>query len=281
MQRRILLLLAFISTAYLAVCGYFWAFQREQMFKPEVQIQTNPARLGMKYDSLRIPVGTGAERGELAAWWIAAETANAPTLLYFHGNARNIGYNAEHALRLHNMGYNVFLLDYRGYGASTGGVPSEAKLYEDAEAAWQYLTRQQQQDPHQIYLYGHSLGGAVAIELALHHPEAAGLIAEATFTSMQAMGEREFGFLPVQILLNQRFDSLQKIAQIKIPVLFIHGTWDKKIPYAMSQELFNRAPQPKTLTLIEGGEHGNNSSIAPLEYRAALTQFTQHSKEKK
>jgi uncharacterized protein len=281
MQRRILLLLALLSTAYLAVCGYFWAFQREQIFKPEVQIQTNPARLGMKYDSLRIPVGTGAERGELAAWWIAADKTDAPTLLYFHGNARNIGYNAEHALHLHNMGYHVLLLDYRGYGASTGGAPSEAKMYEDAEAAWQYLTHQRGVEPHKIYLYGHSLGGAVAIELALHHPNAAGLITEATFTSMQAMGEREFGFLPVQILLNQHFDSLQKIAQIKIPTLFIHGTWDKKTPYQMSQELFNHAPQPKILALIPGGEHSNNNNIAPLEYRAALTQFAPLPKEKK
>jgi uncharacterized protein len=281
MKRRLGFAFVFLCALYLAVCAYFWAFQREQMFKPEAQMQTNPARVGMQYETVKIPTGQGNDRGELNAWWIPAADAAAPTLLYFHGNARNMAYNVEHALRLHNMGYQLLLLDYRGYGASTGGAPAEAQLYEDAEAAWQYLIQQRRQDPHQIYLYGHSLGGALAINLTTHHPEAAGLIVESTFTSMQAMGERDFGFLPIRLLLNQHFDSLQKIAKIQIPSLFIHGTWDKKIPYQMSQQLFEQAPQPKTLKLIEGGEHGNNSGIALLEYREAVMQFTQPNKEKK
>ncbi|HET7831588.1 MAG TPA: alpha/beta hydrolase [Gallionella sp.] len=262
---------------YLSGCGYMWATQREHVFEPSPVLQTTPARLGMKFEELRIPVGSGADSGELYGWWVPAESSAAPTVLYFHGNYRNIGYNLEHTMRLHDLGYNVLLPDYRGYGKSSGGKPSEAKVYEDAEAAWQYLLKVRGVKPRQAFIYGHSLGGAIAIDLAVHHPEAAGLVAESTFTSMQAMGELEYGYLPVGSLINQRFESLQKIGQLKIPLLLIHGTWDKKIPVNMAQQLFAAAPQPKTLALIDGGEHSNSSTVGLVEYRQAVSAFiSQH-----
>ncbi len=198
-------------------------------------------------------------------------------MLYLHGNDKNMGgaHDVDSATRLHGMGYNLLMVDYRGYGKSTGGEPTEAKVYEDAEAAWSYLIKQRASDAKRTFIYGHSLGGAIAIELATHHPEAAGIIAESTFTSMVDMGKREYAYLPVDLLLNQRFDSLGKISSLKIPLLLIHGTWDKRVPYQMSQQLYASAPQPKFLKLIEGGGHGNNSLIAPLEYRAAVSEFVQ------
>jgi fermentation-respiration switch protein FrsA (DUF1100 family) len=108
----------------------------------------------------------------------------------------------------------------------------------------------------------------------VRHPEAAGLIAEATFTSMRDMAERAYPWLPVDTLLNQRFDSIDKVWKLKLPVLFIHGTWDKRTPHQMSQQLYERAASPKTIKLIEGGEHTNSSTVALLEYRAALNEFT-------
>lgn len=250
-----------------------WDTQRESIFEPAAVLQTSPARLGAPFEELRIPSGSGAERGDLHAWWIPAEKPDAPTVLYLHGNFRNISYNLENALRYRALGSNLLLVDYRGYGKSSGGKPSEAKVYEDAEAAWQYLVRQRGVKPQQLFIYGHSLGGAVAIDLALRHPEAAGLITESTFTSMQAMGELKYDFLPAGLLLNQRFESLQKIPQLKIPVLLIHGTWDQKVPVSMAQQLFEAAPQPKTLVMIEGGEHSNNAAVGWVEYRDAVSAF--------
>lgn len=273
-MRRIGALAALLLVAYASVCAYdIWDNQRESIFEPEAALQTNPARLGVPFEELRIPSGSGAERGDLYAWWIPAAESNAPTVLYLHGSSRNISYNLESTLRYRELGYNLLLVDYRGYGKSTGGKPSETKVYEDAEAAWQYLLKQRGVKPQQAFIYGLSLGGAIAVDLAVHHPEAAGLIIESSFTSMQAMGELEYSYLPVGLLLNQRFESLQKIQHMKIPVLLIHGTWDQKVPNEMSQRLYAAAPQPKKLVMIEGGEHSNSRAVGSVEYRDAVTAF--------
>ena len=272
--RRIGALVVLLLVIYASARVYnIWDTQRESIFEPAAALQTSPARLGAPFEELRIPSGSGAERGDLHAWWIPAEKPDAPTVLYLHGNFRNISYNLENALRYRALGSNLLLVDYRGYGKSTGGKPSEAKVYEDAEAAWQYLVGQRGVKPQQLFIYGHSLGGAVAIDLALRHPEAAGLITESTFTSMQAMGELKYDFLPAGLLLNQRFESLQKITQLKVPLLLIHGTWDQKVPVEMARQLFEAAPQPKTLVMIEGGEHSNNAAVGWVEYRDAVSAF--------
>ena len=225
--RRLTTGLGMATLLYVLACGYMWATQMEHVFEPTAVWQTTPDRMGMPFQQLRIPVGGGAGQGELDAWWIPADVPDVPTILYFHGNYRNIGNNLERVKYLHLFGFNLLMVDYRGFGKSTGGQPSEVKVYEDAEAAWQYLLKVRGVKPQRAFIYGHSLGGAVAIDLAVHHPEAAGLITESTFASMQAMGELDYGFMPVGWLLNQRFDSLQKVPELKIPVLFIHGTWDR------------------------------------------------------
>lgn len=277
-SRRIRWAMMLAVLAYLLVCGYMWATQRQKIFKPMALLQTTPERLGMKFEEVHIPSGSGAEHGDLFAWWIPAASTDAPTLLYLHGNDSNISapLDMDRAARLHSMGYNLLMIDYRGYGKSTGSEPAESRVYEDAEASWDYLIKQRASDPKRTFIFGHSLGGAIAIDLGVHHPEAAGVVAESNFTSLVDMGEREYPYLPVESLLNQRFDSLSKIGSLKIPLLLIHGTWDSLVPYQMSQRLFERAPQQKALKLIDGGEHNNNDIIAPLEYRAAVGEFIQH-----
>jgi len=273
-KRFLLPATALALLAYFATCIYMYEEQRYYVFQPSPVLQTTPDRVGMQYEEVHIPSGSGSERGEMYGWWIPAEQPNAPAILYLHGNDVNISgvQDIAHAYRLHSMGYNLLMMDYRGYGKSTGGEPSEAKVYEDAEAAWAYLVKRVG-SPKRIFIYGHSLGGAIAIDLAVHHPEAAGLIAESTFTNMTDMGKREYKYLPVEWLLNQRFESLDKVGQLKMPVLYIHGTKDKLIPYKMSEALFEKSPQPKYLTLIEGGGHGSSSILGWVEYRDAFTTF--------
>lgn len=271
--RRLATGLGMAALLYASACGYMWATQMEHVFEPTPVWQTTPDRMGMPYQQLRIPVGIGAGQGELDAWWIPADLPDAPTILYFHGNYRNIGNNLERVKYLHQFGFNLLLVDYRGFGKSTGGKPSENKVYEDAEAAWQYLLKVRGVKPRHAFIYGHSLGGAIAIDLAVHHPEAAGLITESTFASMQAMGELDYGFLPVGRLLNQRFDSLKKVPELKIPVLFIHGTWDQRVPVEMARQLYAASPQPKSLLLVAGGEHNNSTTVGWVEYRNEVSGF--------
>lgn len=264
-----------VGAALLGAVAYLVAVQDRFVFQPSPRMQTTPERLGLRYEEVRIASGSGSERGELYAWWIPAGQVDAPTFLYLHGNDKNISYirEVEYARRFHNLGYNVLMVDYRGYGRSTGGKPSEAKVYEDAESAWNYLITQRLSPPQRTFIYGHSLGGAIAIDLAVRHPEAAGIVEDSSFTNIQAMAAVEFGFTPPTLLLREHFDSLGKISQLKIPLLAIHGTWDKVVPYQLGQRLFEAAPQPKTFKLIESGEHENSCIVGSLECREALSAF--------
>ncbi len=202
-------------------------------------------------------------------------------VLYLHGNASNVGGNVEHAYRFHRLGLSVFVMDYRGYGKSQGDFPSESQVYEDAQLAWDYLVKQRGINPNQIYIYGHSLGGAIAIDLAVRHPEAAGLIVEGSFTSTRAMVEFQkglFWMFPIDFLLTQRFDSLSKVDRLQMPVLFIHGTADNVVPVEMTKKLFEAAPEPKQLYIVPDGGHTNVAHIGGAEYLQILSRFLGSSK---
>ena len=216
--------------------------------------------------------------------WVPAAgglgASRAPSILYLHGQDTTVGKNLEHTLQLQRMGYNVLLVDYRGYGDSYYETrPSEASVYEDAEAAWQYLIREHGVDASRAFIYGHSLGGAIAIELAIKHPRAAGLIVESTFTSVGAMSRENHPIaavvLPMGKLIRHRFDSIDKIGKLQIPVLLIHGLADAKIPFKMTDQLFLAAPEPKEKLLIKGGEHANCSSVGWIEYRDKVSAFVE------
>jgi uncharacterized protein len=197
-------------------------------------------------------------------------------VLYLHGNGSNVGANVEHANRFHGLGLSVFLIDYRGYGKSQGDFPSESRVYEDAQQAWDYLVKQRGINPNQIYIYGHSLGGAIAIDLAVRNPEAAGLIVEGSFTSVRAMVDFQkplFRVFPIDFLLAQRFDSLSKVDRLQMPVLFIHGTADTVVPAEMSQKMFDAAPEPKQLYMVPNGGHNNAAQIGGAEYLRVVSKF--------
>jgi alpha-beta hydrolase superfamily lysophospholipase len=206
-------------------------------------------------------------------WWIPAPAADAPTVLYLHGARWSLGGNLFRIARWHRMGFNVLAIDYRGFGRSDGELPSEALAYADAKAAWEELKRREPAQARR-FVYGHSLGGAVAIDLAAQRTEMAGLIVESSFTSIRDMADTtQYGYLPVGLILTQRFDSLAKVPRLTVPVLFVHGAADRWVPPAMSERLYAAAPEPKRLLLVEGGGHSNVSGIAFDEYRRAVLEF--------
>ena len=203
-------------------------------------------------------------------------------MLYLHGNGINIGANVAHANRFHRLGFSVLLPDYRGYGRSEGRFPTEAALYQDASVAWDYLVQERKIQPRQIFLYGHSLGGAVAIDLAVKHPDAAGLIVESSFTSIRDIVDYQsiYRIFPIDLILNQRFDSIRKVRSLALPVLFIHGTADLRVPATMSQQLYEAAPEPKQLILIPNAGHNNTAETAGDKYFQLMQKFVQQVKEK-
>jgi len=262
--------LALLVLGYGGACWYLWATQRELIFFPSPEIHRSPADLELAYEDVWIPVRPSPS-ALLHGWWLPSNDPDAPAILYLHGNDVNLGSNIEHIARLNRLGFAVLAVDYRGFGKSGQSFPSEAQVYEDAEAAWMYLVRERRVDSKRAFIYGHSLGGAVAIELGLRHPEAAGVISESTFTSMPDMAKIAYSMFPTDWLLNQRFDSLAKVPRLKVPVLFIHGTADAEVPYTMSERLFRAAGDPKWLALVPGGGHEDSAQTnAPLYERAVL-----------
>ncbi len=226
----------------------------------------------MTFEKVILPLGGD----QLAGWWVRSKDPQARTLLYLHGNAGNVAANAEHVVRLYGTGLNVFIFDYRGYGDSTGGPPREKFVYEDAERAWRYLVGERKIPPGDIAIYGHSLGGAIAIDLASKHPEAGALVTESTFTSVARACEGHFySYLPIRLILTERFDSISKIMSIHLPKLILHGQADAMMPPRMAQQLYDAAPDPKQLALIAGGGHENSAVVNGTDYFAALNGFLQ------
>lgn len=216
-------------------------------------------------------------RGEsLHAWWWPAAQAQAPALLYLHGSRWNLTGQLFRIEQLRAMGFSVLAVDYRGFGQSRGALPSESSVYQDARIAWQHLARLQP-DPARRFIYGHSLGGAIAINLARElaggseQTKAAGLIVESSFTNLAEVATVVTRTsLPVHWLLSQEFDSLSKIGQVGLPVLIAHGRDDHYIPARFSEALYAAANEPKQLLLIDGANHNNGLRMAGNRYCQAL-----------
>ena len=262
------------AVVYGLACGWLAHRQAYLLYFPHRQLNETPALYNLPHETVEIAVGQGDAAGTLHGWWLpVAETDQ--VLLYFHGNGGNISSNLSHAQRFNSMGFSVLLIDYRGYGQSTGPFPSEARLYEDAAASWQYLVETRGIDPEQIVIYGHSLGGAIAIQLASQYPGARALIVQGTFTSMRDMARLTWydNLFPVDWLLTQRFDSIDRVPQLTLPLLFIHGDSDTTIPPTMSERLYEVASDPKELWIVADADHNNVAGIAGDAYRQHIQAF--------
>jgi hypothetical protein len=197
--------------------------------------------------------------------------ASKQVLLWFHGNAENIGYGLGHLRALAKIGVNILAVDYRGYGRSEG-KPDEAGVYRDADAAYDYLQKQRHFRARDIIIYGHSLGGAVAVDLASRRP-CGGLIIQSSFTNARAMARRMFAIPLIAYVVKSRFDSLRKIREVHAPILIVHGTRDDVVPLAMGQQLFQTAPEPKRFYPIEGAGHNDLMEVGGESYISCLARF--------
>ena len=252
-------LAALVLAAAVGGCAYLTEKQGELIFRPTTDTWWGYQNAGLRYDDRWIPVGANGDK--LHAFWAPADDKAAPALLYLHGARWNLTGSVTRIERWRRLGFNVLAIDYRGFGKSSHVPPSEALAYEDAQAAWDYLAQAAPGRPR--YIVGHSLGGAIAAELAVRRPDASGLVLEATFTSIRDMVEHTaWRLLPVGLILTQDFDTLSKLPRIHMPLLVVHGTLDSVVPYEMGERLFAAATGPKRFIKVEGGSHHNLSSAA-------------------
>jgi hypothetical protein len=192
-------------------------------------------------------------------------------LLWCHGNAGNIIHRLDNLARLQRIGVSIFLFDYRGYGRSQGR-PSEVGLYRDALAAFTHLTETRRIPPKRIVLFGRSLGAAVATQLASTRP-AAGLVLESAFPSVEAVARHYYFGLPAHWFLGSRFPLEDRLKDVHIPLLVIHGALDEIIPFELGQRVFEAANTPKSFYAVAGADHNNVYVVGGTAYYERLKRF--------
>lgn len=254
-----------------AVFAFFlWARWQERtaVFFPAREITDHPGRHGIAFEDVSIQSGNSILHG-----WLVPGT-NPMTVLWLHGNAGNVADRTPLLADLtRRLGTGSLLFDYRGYGRSTG-VPSEAGLYEDAAAAFRFLVREKGIEPSTIVIYGHSLGAAPAIALALGEGKrAAGLVLESAFTSARDMARLVYPRLPVGFFMTLKLDNIGLIGRLEIPLLVIHGQADATIPFQMGQRLFEAAPQPKRFLPLPLADHSDGYQAGGERYWKGWEEF--------
>jgi uncharacterized protein len=271
------------ATLIAAGCAQLAEKERELTFRvvPGTASWFDGLPAGVQETDLSIDAEGKAQH--IHAWWWPAANEHAPAVLYLHGSRWNLTGQTSRIEQLHAFGFSVLAIDYRGFGKSDGKLPSEQTVYEDARVAWNRLIELQPEAARR-FIYGHSLGGAVAIDLAAWLSETAaregapvpahGLIVESTFTTLADIAQVVTPpWLPVKLLLSQKFDSLSKMRDLRMPVLIVHGTGDSYVPTRFSQELYAAAPEPKKLLVVDGATHNNCLRVGTAEYLAAIREL--------
>ncbi len=268
------MLALFAAVLALAGCATLDEKQREWIFQPSSRAWWGglAAAEGMQDVWIDFRSARSGESVRLHGLWVEHPRPDAPVLLYLHGARWDVRGSAHRMRRLHELGFSVLGVDYRGFGQSSKVLPSEDFAYEDARAAWDWLAGQHPQRAR--YVFGHSLGGAIAVQLASEVNDARGLIVEGSFTSIpDVFSSFKWGWLPVGPLITQRFDAAERIGRLRVPVLVVHGSRDTLIRPELGRQLFDRAPEPKRFVLVEGGTHHNTNAIGQAQYRSALAEL--------
>lgn len=207
---------------------------------------------------------------QLHGWWIPHPSARG-TFLYCHGNTGSIAHRIGVFTHLRGLKVNVLAFDYRGYGRSAGS-PSESGLFQDVRAAHDHLVDKLGQPPSEILLFGHSLGGAVAIDCALDRP-VAGLVVQSSFTHIRDAAKAMFPTLPLHLAATRQFRSIEKVDKIAVPKLFIHGDCDETVPVELGRRLFQAASEPKELYIVRHAGHNDVHRHGGLRYMRRLSRF--------
>lgn len=244
-------------------------YQRQKTFRPErfPSEISDPKALGLLADDLWFRTRDGVD---LHGWWMP-NTEALGTVLFCHGHSGSLGHRIEQFREMLRLPVNLLAFDYRGYGKS-GGRPSEQGLFRDVRAAYDILRTRLGETAERIVLFGQSLGGAVAIDAALHRP-VAGLVVQSSFVDLKTMARVKFPRFPMHWIASDHFRSGEKVAGISAPKLFIHGTGDTMIPYSQSELLFERAAAPKQLLPVIGADHHDIHERGGEVYFRRLSTF--------
>lgn len=236
---------------------------------PQRSLLPSPAHLGLRTQRIEISTEDGIT---LVGWVMPADDSTGSWLLICHGNAGNLSEfdRPVHYAGLRELGLNLLAFDYRGYGESQG-TPSEQGLYRDADAAYRYLRQDLAVPPERIIAFGHSLGSAVAVDLASRVP-VGGLIVEGALTSAVERGQELYPYIPVRWIAASRFASIAKISRVTAPKLFLHARGDEVIPIAHGRRLYEAASPPKTFVELEGG-HGDAFDVDSAAYFGSIRRF--------
>lgn len=240
-----IILFLLILTAGFVLFVFF--LESKSVFYPAKDLAHSPDEAGLPFEDVTLSVGKDRVHG-----WFIARPGHLKTVLFFHGNGGNNGDRLDKLFLFDKIGLNIFIVDYRGYGKSTG-QPSEKGMYEEAQAAYRYLTETRKIRPETIIVYGESLGGAPAVDLASKQ-EIGGLILDSTFSSARDMAKHIYPFIP-GFLVRTKLDSLSKIRQVRAPKLFFHSRADRTVPYELAQKLYREADGQKKFVDIQGGHN--------------------------
>lgn len=249
-MKKILLIVIILIVLYALICVCVYFFQKYVIFQPQKGSSPPPGDLNIS--ELWIPTSDGQK---LHSWWMPTDSAEY-TILFFHGNAGNISRGEKRMRLFREMCCNALAIDYRGYGISSGTIKKEEDIYEDAAASWQYLTQQLGVPEQNIIIWGWSLGGAVAVNLA-QHKKCHALVMESTFYNLDQMTGKWYMFLPKKWLMRYHFTSDEKLANIVVPILFTHSKTDETVPYGQGVRLFEKfSGTKKFIEISKDHNHG-------------------------
>lgn len=266
LHRRLLRLFLRFAIVYVGVIVVLLWFENAQLYHPVRDSDYwEPPPRGVQVEDVWLQSSDGTR---IHGWWLP-RPGSTTALLYCHGNAGNLsGRGGMAALLANSLEASVLLFDYPGYGKSDG-EPSEAGCYAAGAAAYEWLTKTQQVPADNVILFGKSLGGGVAVELAAQRPHRA-LVLVKSFTSVPDMAQHVFWFLPARWLVRNRYENLQKIARCSRPIFIAHGDRDRTIPLSQGQRLFEAAGEPKKFLLLADSDHNDGF---PPQFFSELAEF--------